>query len=178
MKHIRKSLGVLVLVLLLPPSARADFRLEEIPEGTLVRVSSQTLGLAGKEGKVAMAGSRGLIVDFAGLKRTPVPLPDVDHLEICRYRGRATFQGAAAGFGLGALVGAYASVSNDVFSGSYEHDTWGGILLGAGIGTVVGAVVGSTITYESWRPIIWYPSDPSVGSGPGIGFTSTVSTEE
>lgn len=143
------------LLLLTAPHA---VQAQTVPEGSRVRVLAPSVHPDWILGTVARADSAALRLRVPPAGATLlVPMEELQRVQASRGRGRATLEGAIAGATLGALIG--------FFTVQVEGDTGcvsgcggasgGGFLIGAGVGTAAGALLGSRIRTgpERWREI-------------------------
>ena len=170
----RGLLAFLGLSLALPAAGPACARdLPELSEGTRVRISAPPLGLYGEAGTVDLSGRRGLVVVLDDGERVAVPYPAVARIDVSRGKRRATAQGALAGalFGIAMVVTASEPTYEEWAESGDTGLNGGELILGAMVGGAFGAVIGSAITYETWRPVPWIRfAGPDGDYGAGVGF--------
>ncbi len=139
-------------------------------EGTRIRFSAPPLGLHGETGTVDLSGRGGMVVVLDDGERVKVPYPALARVEVSRGERKA--------IGWGVVAGAMVGVTAVVAASQPTWDEWseygddgldeGSLFLGAVTGAVIGGMIGSAITYESWRPVPWvrfagYDREPVAG---------------
>jgi hypothetical protein len=150
----RPWLFATLLLLTLPDAVRA----QAMPEGTRVRVLAPSIHNDWILGTFARADSAALQLRVPPAGATLiVPMEKLRRVQASRGRGGATLEGAITGGTLGALIGFFAVRPGE--GGSCARGcggaSGGGFLIGAGIGTVAGALLGSRIRTgpERWREV-------------------------
>lgn len=143
-----------LLLLTLTDAVRA----QAVLEGARVRVLASSIQPDWILGTVARVDSSALLLRVRPAGSTlVVPREELQRVQASHGRGRATLEGAIAGGTLGALIGFFAvQVEGDMgcISGC-GGASGGGFLIGAGFGTVAGALLGSRIRTgpERWREV-------------------------
>ncbi|HEV3052230.1 MAG TPA: hypothetical protein VGX50_18110 [Longimicrobium sp.] len=151
---IRPALLLILLLVGFPGATRAQV----VAEGARVRVLASSIHNDWILGTVASADSAALRLRVPPAGATlVVPMEELQRVQASRGRGRATLEGAITGGTLGALIGFFAVQPGE--GGSCARGcggaSGGGFVIGAGIGTVAGALLGSRIRTgpERWREV-------------------------
>ena len=147
-----------------------------LPEGARVRITAPFQGIHREVGTVSVSGEEGMVVTLED-DGTRIGLPHrmIALLEVSQGRRPATALGAAIGAALGVTIAAVSLPTPDSDRFLETGDMGGGgggdglAILGGGlIGAAMGAMIGSRVTVETWRPVPWMGALPRGGFGAGV----------
>lgn len=151
-----------------------------VEAGTRVRVSASNLVVPLVANFLSVKGDTAVFIEDGGGKGVwSIPVYDIRKIEKSDgvQRGNARFMirtgvvGAAVGLGSGLIFANNFSPSDD----SRKYNRWGVGAAGAGIGAVIGALIGSRFTVEKWtgiplRSAAITPSGRGVNARVSLGF--------